>query len=296
MTLDLRHPDLAPHATEWGPACHAALAGAGVEAARVHADEVGPEHLIRVVMLDEECAAHRAVLHAFADPETLALEALSIMEGILVVGSSCSLPLSTRSVEALRSARSRAAEVGAITFDGDQILAAAAGALDDGVAQLLTKNGFKDAELLPRDEGGGVRDEGHLFRDSTEDARRTLSLAARLAVAEESPAIAPGHLVIAALSQDSTRARRAGVSATRVKQLLSGKTRDDSPPDPTPLPPSDELVRVIAALGEGADTLDILMAFHRSGGEELTHLLERHRITLPFLDRVRASFRDNPSP
>jgi len=296
MALDLDHDDLRERAPTWGPTCRAALAAAGVEAARVHAEEVGPEHLLRVVMLDEESAAHRAVLHAFADPETLALEALAIMEGILVVGSSCSLPLSTRSVEALRSARARAAEVGAITFDGDQILAAAAGALDEDVVRRFAKNGYDETRLLPRDEGGGVRDQGHLFRDSTEDARRTLSLAARLAVAEESPAIAPGHLVIAALTQDSGRARRAGLSATRAKQILAGRTRDDSPPDPRPLPPSEELVEVGGELREAADTLDLLVAFHERGGDELEHLLERHRITRPFLDRVRDSFRDELEP
>lgn len=295
MTLDLDHDELASAVARFGPASREALAAAGVEAARVHAEEVGPPHLLRVLMLDEDNAASRAVLHAFADPETLALEALSIMEGILVVGSSCSLPLSTRSVAALKSARSRAAAVGAITFDGDQILAAAAGALDDDLARLLAKNGYDGSELGPHDEGGGVRDEGHLFRDSTEDARRTLSLAARLALAEGSPSIAPGHLVIAALTQDSGRQRRAGVSASRAKQLLSGRTADESPPDPTPRPPSDELVAVVRALEPAADTLDLLVAFHRRGGEELAHLLDRHRITVPFLERVRGSFRDDPA-
>lgn len=293
MTIDLEGPELGPLVGGLHETGRAALLAAGVEAARVHADEVGPEHLLRVLMVDEESAACRAVLHAFADPETLAQEALSIMEGILVVGSSCSLPLSTRSVSALQSARARAAEIGAITFDGDQILAAAAGALDDDLAGLLKKNGFDGSRLGPRDEGGGVRETGHLFRDSTEDARRTLTLAARLASAEESPSIAPGHLVIAALTQDSGRAHRAGLSATRAKQILAGRAGDDSPPDPNPLPPSNELVDLVRHLEPGADTFGVLAAFHRSGGEELAHLLGRHRITAAFLERTRAAFRDD---
>src|SRR5262245_36528597 len=84
----------------------------GEYAARLHADEVGPEHVLCTLMDDENSAAHRAVVHAFADPATIADETRAMAAGITVSGSAASLPFSELGVRALRGARALAARGG----------------------------------------------------------------------------------------------------------------------------------------------------------------------------------------
>ena len=67
-------------------------------ALRLHAEELAIEHLFASLLEDEECGATRLVLHAFADPETLAVEVLALCPGIMVVGSEHCLPFSVRGV------------------------------------------------------------------------------------------------------------------------------------------------------------------------------------------------------
>ena len=88
-------------------------ASAYLEAARVsavelalslHADAVSREHLVCVLLSDEESALSELVEHAFADPETLHQDALALAPGILVVGSGATKPFSVRAVLAARRA------------------------------------------------------------------------------------------------------------------------------------------------------------------------------------------------
>src|SRR5688572_3141726 len=101
--IDAAARALAPHG-------RALLAAARDFALSIHAEELGPEHLLCALMADAEGAARRAVEHAFADPETIAGEVLAMASGILVSGSAASLPFSPGGVRALEGARALAAE------------------------------------------------------------------------------------------------------------------------------------------------------------------------------------------
>src|SRR5262245_18257872 len=91
------------------PCARASLTRARKLALRLHAEELSPEHWLAALLEDEDYAATRTVLHAFADPETIGVEVLALCEGIMVVGSGRTLPFSVLGVEALRAARSTAA-------------------------------------------------------------------------------------------------------------------------------------------------------------------------------------------
>ena len=101
-------PELARLGQRLAPYARETLERGASLAARLHADEVSPEHWLAALLADEECAATRAVLHAFADPETIGIEVLAQCSGIMVVGSGRTLPFSVRAVSALRAARAGA--------------------------------------------------------------------------------------------------------------------------------------------------------------------------------------------
>ena len=259
----------------------------------IHAEELGPEHLLCALMADPDGAARRAVEHAFADPETIASEALAMASGILVSGSAASLPFSPLGVRALEGARALAAERRAGSVREAHLLVAAVRALPAEVGTDLALAGFGESELAQVGAGAGdVRLSGPLFRQFSEEAKRALSAAARTARQDGSPAIAPAHLVLACLGAAAEISRAAGISAPRARSVLRGRTRDDSRAEPRALEADEALAAYSRGLAPGAGSLELLARFHGGATPELAQLLARHRVTTALLARVADAFRD----
>ena len=265
-------------------------------AAELHADEAGVEHLLCTLMADEECAARRAVEHAFADPETLADEVRALAAGILVTGSAASLPFSPGGVAALQAARDEAAASGRREVRPALLLACALEHLPQDLRRAVDDAGYERAGLEQAAGAAGERpaaaSEGSLFRRFAEDTKRCLSAAARLARDDGGGAIGPAHLVLACLQAQRELERAAGLSASRLRMLLRERMRD-----PTPLPErrveADEVLHAfLAALPEGADSLAFLQRCHAGGTPELAQVLMRHRVTPALLERAAGAFRD----
>ena len=276
------------------------LAAARELALEIHADEVGPEHLLFALMADEEGAAHRAVVHAFADPETIGAETLALAAGILVSGSVASLPFSPGGVRALEGARELAAERGDGAVREGHLAVAAVRALPPERALEVEGAGFRPEAALEAAGGeaaerGPVARTGPLFRAFTEDAKRALSAALQVARQDSAPRIAPAHLLQACLSRSSELARAAGLSAGRARACLRGHTHDASPPAPRPIEADTELERLLSELAPGAGSVALLAAFHAGGTPELATLLARHRVTPALLERLTAELAD-PDP
>ncbi len=114
-------------------------------ALQIHADEAGPEHLLVTLMEDEDAAAHRAAVHAFADPATIADEARALASGILISGSTASLPFSPLGVRALRSARALAARRRDGAVGLPHVLIAAFEELEPDLRSLFEDSGWSRA-------------------------------------------------------------------------------------------------------------------------------------------------------
>lgn len=269
----------------------------GAYALSIHADEVGPEHLLSTLMDDEECAAHQLALHAFADPSTIADEARALSAGIMISGSNASLPFSAFGVRALRAARALAARQRATIVDPAHLLLGAFDETPQDVRDALFESGWarEGIEALTHVAPAGspaVRDEGALFRSFSEDAKRVLSLAAKLARQSECASISAAHLLLAGLSWNSSHERAAGVPTSRARMLLRGRLADTSPVVGGPLGLDDALATFLESLPEGAATTDLLRRFHAGKTPELAQVLARHKITVALLDRAAEAFRD----
>lgn len=282
------HARLAQHA-------RALLDRCGDYALQIHADEVGPEHLLSILMEDEECAAHRAAVHAFADPATIAEEVRSLSNGILIGGSAAALPFSPFGVRALRAARSCAAQRGDAAVEVGHLLLGSFTALPDDVRATLEDAGWSPdgaALLIPAGGAGKVVDSGPLFRCFSDDAKRLLSAAARLARAAPAPSVSAAHLFLACLQLGARIERAAGVPASRARLALRGRSADTSRVEGAPLPIDQALEAFLGGLEPGADTLALLQRFHAGGTSELAQVLLRQRITPALLERARGAFRD----
>ena len=286
-------PLMAPLLARLTPTGQRLLAAARDYALSIHADEVGPEHLLCALMTDEECAAHRAVEHAFADPETIAAETLALASGILVSGSVASLPFSPGGVLALERARALAAERRDGAVREAHLLVAAVGALPGEAGEELAAAGWSSSGALELGSGdGAVPVEGPLFRQFTDDAKRALSAAARTARQDRATSIGPAHLVLACLGAGTELPRAAGLSASRARSILRGRTHDESPPAPRAIAPDDALVGFLEGLEPGSGSLELLRRFHGGASAELAQLLARHRVSVALVDRVQPAFRD----
>jgi ATP-dependent Clp protease ATP-binding subunit ClpA len=268
-------------------------------ALRIHADEAGPEHLLCALMEDEDAAAHRAVQHAFADPATIAEETLALASGILVSGSAVSLPFSPGGVRALSGARELAARRSARAVETAHVLLAAARALPHEAFADLEAAGWSDEGLTDalEDGGGGaaVTTAGALFRHYSEDAKRLMAQSAKTARQDGAPAIGPAHLLLACLGAELPLAHACGVSVSRARVVLRGRTHDQSEVERRALDADDALVEFLDGLAPGATTLELLERFHCGGTAELAQLLERHRVTPALLERVQGVFADPES-
>lgn len=270
--------------------------GSALYALRLHAEEVGPEHLLCALMEDEDCAAHRAVLHAFADPETLADEARSLAAGIMVTGSAASLPFSEGGVRALSSARHAAAELGAALVEPAHVLRAAVEALEPDLHARFEEAGFAPERLAPAAGSGPaaspLSEEGALFRRFSEVAKRVLSQSAREARQAGDRAIGPAHLALACLAGEPALEGTGGVSASRARLLLRGRTADPTPLAARALPADGAYLAYLAEVPEATSSAILLLCFHSGRTPEIAQLLMRHKVTPALLERAREAFLD----
>lgn len=271
-------------------------------ARRLHADEVGAEHLVCALMEDEDCAAHRLVVSAFADPQTVSEEVHALAAGILVTGSSASMPFSEGGVRALEDALFAARSLSEGAVHPGQLLGAAARRLPAEAWDELVDAGY-EAEALEGRFGRATQaaevQSGMLFKSYTDGAKRALSSAAKVARQTGDDAIGPVHLMLAALGEDEGLSAVAGVSLTRVRSLFRGRTADPTPLSARSLPPDDTLAELLGALPEapeGRDSLGLLARIHAGATPDLAQVLVRHRITPALLTRSGGAFRDPEDP
>jgi ATP-dependent Clp protease ATP-binding subunit ClpA len=296
MSLDLDHAELAPLAARLAPYARGLLERSGRYAAFLHADEVGVEHLLCTLMADEDCAAHRVVLHAFADPGTLSEMALATASGILVVGSRCALPFSPRGVKALFGARELAAARGETEVGPGHLLLCATRELEAQARSDLERAGFDgtglEGSLAPtRPERAATR-AGALFKHFTQDAKRALSTAGRSTQQVGQAAISPAHIAAACLVVDHDLEQRAGLSPAQARRALRTHTADPTPPPARRLAPDRVLLDFLAGLPEGAESLDLLDRCLAGLTPELAQHLVRNKVTRALLERSRGVFRD----
>ncbi|MDP6409363.1 MAG: Clp protease N-terminal domain-containing protein [Planctomycetota bacterium] len=288
MALDLDHPALAAPLERASPYLRTALEGAGRHALALFADAVELPHLLFVLLTDEDSALHAAVTHAFADPPSVAEEIMALSPGILVVTSGATLPFSTRAVEALKDAHGRAG--GEVT--PADLLAAACARLEKETRADLLRMGLEPA--LAGTEGaehaGAPPD--HLFRATSDSARRALVGACRAADAAGDPSIGPILIAAAALEVDEELAARAGLSGRRLRAALHGRTADPTPPPPRRLPPACELSALLAGLPAGAPSTSVAAALFATPDSELAAALQRQQVTPDVLRRAARAFGD----
>lgn len=262
----------------------------------LHADEVGPEHLLCALMADEEGAAHRAVVHAFADPGTIGEETLALAAGILISGSSVALPFSPGAVHALEAARRHARDRGDPQVRPSHLLATALEALPADLRADVHEAGYEPGRLPTgapppaSDDPSGPS--GSLFASYSEEAKKALSAAARLARQERLGAIGPAHLALACLLEEPGLGRDCGLSASRARLLFRERSEDPTPPPTRPLPPDEGLLGFLEGLGEGSGSLALLGGLLSEDTPELARLLARHRISAALLERAAVAFQD----
>ncbi len=286
--LEQSHARLANYA-------RALLDRCGEYALQIHADEVGPEHLLSTLMEDEACAAHAVTVHAFADPATIAEEARAMSAGILIGGSSAALAFSPHGVRGLKAARSLAVERGDSAVEVVHLLLGSFSALPDDVRAALDAGGWSPQgleALITRAAAPGVTESGSLFRSFSDDAKRVLSAAAKLARSATSPSVSAAHLFVAGLQSETRLERAACIPASRARLVLRGRSDDPSRVEGPPLPVDDALAAFLRTLPERADSLAMLRHYHSGATAELAQVLHRQRVTQALLERARGAFHD----
>ncbi|MCC7013169.1 MAG: hypothetical protein IT454_11455 [Planctomycetes bacterium] len=277
------------------PHARRAFENAGELALQWHADEVGPEHLLITLMDDAECAAHRVALHAFADPEVIGDEARALAAGIAISGSARTLPFSTRGVRALRAARARAAARRDGAVEVAHLLLAAFGELDLDLREAFEDAGWNPAtieELLGAGGRADVPPTGALFQFFSDDAKRLLSSAAKLARSSTAPSISAAHLFLAALQANAQLERASGMPASRARIALRGRSADHERVAGGPLELDDSMLGYLNGLPQSSDTLELLARFHGDATAGLAQVLARHKLSRALIERARSAFSD----
>ncbi len=291
--LSLR-PALASELDRLHPFLRTALQRAAAFAARFHADELTTEHLFASLLEDEESALTQTVLHAFADPETIAVEAVALAPGIMVVSSDRCIPFSARGVDVLEAARTRAAERRHADITPAHLLQVSFEALEEELAGALREAGWSgaalDEDLSPSEEP--VPAEGPVLRRFDQDARRAMSAAGRVADRLERGEISPAHLVVGCLEVGTGLEPTSGLTATRARLALSGRDEDRTPLPERSLEVEDELLEHLAGLPEGGGSADLLARWVQHGTDELRALLARQKITPALLEHATGAFED----
>jgi ATP-dependent Clp protease ATP-binding subunit ClpA len=289
MAIAIDSADVAAFWGEFAAHTRAWIERSGDYAARLHADEVGPEHVLCTLMDDENSAAYRAVVHAFADPATIADETRAMAAGITVSGSAASLPFSELGVRALRGARALAARRGGAVGLA-HLLEATFAQFDSDLRAAFEAAGWNGA-VEPA--AGQVFDgSGSLFRNFSDEAKRAMSAAAKLARQAEVRSIGPAQLALACLQADPGVERASGISAARARLLLRGHAEDLTAVSTPALPPDEALVQFLTGLRRDADSLALLAHFHAGRTPELAQVLARHKVTLALLARAGGAFSD----
>lgn len=291
-------PELAPLAARLAPYARESLERAAALAARLHAEELSPEHWLASLLEDESCAATRTVLHAFADPETIGVEVQALCAGIMVVGSDRTLPFSVRGVEALHAARARALARAAERVATGDLFLAAHERLPDELRQRLrqTADADPDAAAVSEPPASAVLEgDGPLFRKFSAQALRALGASSRAAASLQRTAIGPAHLLLGVLEADEDLRARTRLSPLRVRMVSSGLDEDTTPLPVRHLPGEARLRELLDFLPPEAETLDVLGWMLAHGSEELTSLLRRQKVTQALYERCRGAFRD-PGP
>ncbi len=258
----------------------------------LHADAVSPEHLICVLLSDEESALTELVEHAFADPETLHQDALALAPGILVVGSGATRPFSVRAVRAARRAIELARGAGLSRVNPACVLKAACEELSPEALAELRESGCDPAVVPLEGERGDLPGGSHLFHPFNDEARRALTSASRLAAKVERETLTPADLVAGALSEDADLARALGADAASAAALLRPFAEDMTPPEERDLRDDEELAQLWSSLSEEANSLEVLGAILREPDEELAQVFLRQKVTAALLERSRATFVD----
>jgi len=290
MVLSLS-PQLDELVARHSPYLRTLLEKGAERALRLHADDLTLEHVVGASFEDEESAAHEAVVHAFADPETLAQEALALSPGVMVVGSAAALPFSPLAVRALEEARASASAAGLAEVGTAELLGSAVEQLDDDARELLGKTGYRAP--APEGTGGGsIALEGSLFRHVSNTGKQVLSLANRKAHHAGERSIGPAWLALAALEHDPALPERVNLTRLALHEVLRGRTQDSTPPEDRDLYPDEELTAFLEALPAPAGSLEVLLACHGDPEGELAQLLNRHKVTQPLLERSRGAFED----
>jgi ATP-dependent Clp protease ATP-binding subunit ClpA len=260
----------------------------GIElAARIHAEELSSEHWLAALLADETCAARRAVLHAFADPETIGSEVLALCSGIMVVGSARTLPFSVLAVEALEAARELAVARGASRVSTVDVFTSARERvhpeLAGRVGELREWSPATDDPTTSAEPPVSL--EGPLFRFFSEQAKRAMSASARAAQALKRDAIAPWHLLQGVLENDAELRARTGLSAARLRLASGGLDEDRSALSPRLFEAEGELRTLLEGLPQGAGTLEVLAWILAHGNREVAALLQRQKVTEALVGR-----------
>ena len=298
MSTPADHPALADLASRHAPYAAHLLGVAADHARRIHAEEVSPEHLLYALMTDESSAAHRAVLGAFADPETIAAEVLALSPGILVVGSGRSVPFSERGARTLARARERAVSRRAAAVEPADLFTAGFGELEDAARARLEAVAPTEHEPPAPDPpvADPVRADGPLLGSFSEASMRVCGFASRIAVQLERAAISPAHVVFAALEADDALQAATGLTPVGVRAALVGHDDDPTPPPSRAMAPDANLRSFLEGSDDGADSLAWLGGFLERGSAELRHLLAQQRISLETVARARGAVRDPDGP
>lgn len=296
-----------PEAERLAPYARFSLGRAERFATHLHARELCPEHWLVSLLQDEDCAATRLVLHAFADPRSIGGEVLALCPGIMVVGSGHSLPFSVLGVAALRSARAGAAARGAERVEpGDVLRAALARVSPEAHARLELAAGggaeFAAAARTPTEEGSPRTtdleplEQGSFFGCFSGAALRALGVACRAAGELGRDAIGPVHLLAGSLEVDPALREHTRLSPGRLRVALSGLDADPTPLPARTLRADESLLELLSSVPPGADTLDVLGWMLAHGTDELRALLRRQKITTALHERARGVFRDPEPP
>lgn len=300
MALDRREPEMARLCASLSPYGGLLLDRAGDVALFLHAREVGVEHLLCALMRDEDCAAYQVVLHAFADPETIEQEARATADGILVVGSVCTLPFSVQGVRALFAARALAQGLGDVQVLPRHLALASFDHLPSEAAAALRAAGWIADNAGTATAAAEIDSGAPLFRSFANDAKRNLSAAGRAAHQARQASISAAQVLLAALEIQPALESELGLTRHRARAALRDLTADSTPLDPRPLRGDAGLRAFLARLGAsvtpgGAGSLELLATYHSPETPELAQLLTRNKVTRALLERSADAFRD-PEP
>ena len=288
-------PELESQAARLAPYAEQSFRRAAALAARLHAEELSPEHWLAALLGDEQCAATRVVLHAFADPETIGVEVLALCEGIMVVGSERTLPFSVLALRALEAARARAAEAEATRVVPADLFETAHALAGEALLQRLQQLPgvtFAPRPRPPEEKGPALPATGPLFRHFAPDALRALGASARAAASLSRTAISPAHLLLGSLEADPALVEHTGLSPSRLRMAMSGLDEDRTPLPERTLGGDERLRRLLTQLPDQAQTLDVLGWILESGGAEVLALLRRQKVTPQLFDRCRGVYAD----